>query len=507
MNEPLKEAARLYAARDYQAAETVCRAIIRGDPRHFDALHLLGVLLTLQVRPEEAVPFLRRAEAVQPDHAPMLVNLGNALLAAKRYAEAVAVSRCGDAGVLNNLGLAYRGLEQHEAAEQAFRAATNARWDNVPAWFNLATTLVKLGRPEESLQAARTALRIAPLDTPVHRLAEVSSEMGQTLLALGRPEEALAECRRFLARHPEQKTVIWNMSLCLLLLGQLEEGWRGYEHRFDVPGHDDRPEGAIVLDPDQVGGKRVLILTEQGRGDMLQFVRYAPLLAERGAIVSVQAYHDLVPLIAAMPAVHSVVSTDAPRPEAEIITCVMSLPLAFGTQPANVPYLRVPPDREALWFGRLGPRNRPRIGVAWSGSTHSYERSAMPAEATAPLLALPGFEFHCLQKEITGNDQAWLEATQPPIIRHESQLADFADTAALISQMDGVVTIDTATAHLAGALAKPMSVMLPFNPDWRWGLGCAETLWYPTARLFRQPSRGAWSPVVQAVIRNLTGSG
>jgi tetratricopeptide (TPR) repeat protein len=501
LNEPLKEAARLYAARDYPAAEAVCRAIIHADPHHFDTLHLLGVLLTLQDQPEVALPYLRQADTEQPGHALLRVNLGNALVAAKRYEEAVAVSQTGDAPALNNLGLAYRGLGQHDAAAQAFRRATEMRWDYAPAWSNLATTLTKLGRLEAALHAATTALRVAPLDTPVHRLADVTNELGQALLGLGRPQEALATCRGFLKRHPGQKTVMWNMSLCLLLLGQFEEGWRAYEHRFDVPGHDTRPEGVIVLDPSGVAGKRVLILTEQGRGDMLQFIRYAPLLAERGATVLVQAYPDLLPLLAAMPGVAAAVSTDDPRPEANLVTSVMSLPLAFGTHPANVPYLRVPPDRNRR---SLGSKTRPRIGVAWSGSPHSLERSAMPAEALAPLLALPGYEFHCLQKEVTDGDRMWLDSSRAPVAQHGRDLGDFADTAALIDQMDVIVTIDTAIVHLAGALAKPVYLLLPFNPDWRWMLGRQDSPWYPTARLFRQPSRDLWTPAVQSVIAELT---
>lgn len=500
MNERLKQAARLYAARDYPGAEAICRAIIAEDQGHFDALHLLGVLATRQERPEEALPYLRRAQAARPDHPLLRVNLGNALLAVKHYDAAVAVSLGGDGSALNNLGLAYRGLEQHEAAEHAFRAATQARWDNAPAWFNLATTLVKLDRLNDALQAARTALRVAPLDTPVSRLAEVTNEMGRILMALGRPEDALAACARFVKRHPDQTSVMWNMSLCLLLLGRFEEGWAAYEHRFDMPDHDPRPEGSIVLDPAKVAGQRVLVLSEQGRGDMLQFIRYAPLLAERGARVRVQAYPDLVDLLATAPGVEMVVSTEDPRPEADLVTPVMSLPLAFGTQPAKVPYLHAPPGRSVC----LGPRTRPRIGVAWSGSTHSYERSAMAARTLAPLLALQAFTFHCLQKEITDGDRAWLNEVRPPIVLHTEALSDFADTAALIAQMDAVVTVDTAVAHLAGALGKPVYVMLSFNPDWRWLLGRGDSLWYPTACLFRQRARGAWDEVVQAVIAALT---
>jgi tetratricopeptide (TPR) repeat protein len=508
LSERLQEAARLYAARDYQAAEAVCRTLIGDDPRHFDGLHLLGVVLTLQQQPEQAVEFLRRAERERPNHPQLRVNLGNALLALKRYDEVVAVSSIDDVGALNNLGLAYRAQEQQEKAADAFRRATRVRREYAPAWFNLATTLNALDRPEEALAAANTALLVAPDNTEVRRKADITNEIGRSLMALGRVDEALATCRRFLQRYPGQPAVVWNMSLCLLSLGDFAEGWRAYEHRFGLPGHDERPEGAVVLDPDLVAGKRVLILTEQGRGDMLQFIRYAPLLAERGATVLVQAYPDLVDLVAAMPGVASVVSTADPRPEADLVTPVMSLPLAFGVHPATVPYLRVPADRGGRLGGaRLGSGGGRRIGVAWSGSAHSHKRSAMPACLLAPLFALPGVDFHCLQKDVTEADQAWLDSARPAVARHGAALRDFADTAALIAEMDLVVTIDTAIVHLAGGLGVPTWLMLPANPDWRWLRLGADSKWYPTMRLFRQPERGAWEAVVRAVVAALTGRG
>ena len=501
MNQRLQEAARLYAAQDYAAARQACLAILQADPRDFEALHLIGVLLTLLGQPAEALAYLRRAEAERAGHALLQVNLGNVLLALERYDEVLALSGDGGAAALNNLGLAHRGLGQHEAAARAFRAATRVEGNHPAAWFNLAKSLRVLGRPDEALSAMQHAQRFAPAGTPPERLADIASETAQALMALGRPEEALAECQALLRRHPDQTSVRWNMSLCLLALGRWQEGWLAYECRFGVPGHDARPDGAVVLDPATVAGKRVLILTEQGRGDMLQFVRYAPLLAARGAEVKVQAYPDLVSLLAAMPGVSAVVSTDDPRPDADLVTPVMSLPLAFGTQPADVPYLRAPADRQFS----LGPSQRLRIGLVWSGSSHSYSRAGMPVAALAPLLESADFEFHCLQRDILGPDSLWLKAARRPIRLHTEALGDFADTAGLIQQMDAVVSIDTAVAHLAGALGKPVFVLLSCNPDWRWLTQRNDSPWYPTARLFRQPRPGDWQTVIRLVAAALPG--
>ena len=498
MNQQLEEAARHYAAGDYAAAEAVCRTIVAEQPRRFDALHLLGVLLSRQNQHTLALEYLRRAEAEQPGHPLLRINLGNALLATQQFAAAAAVSGDADAASLNNLGLALRGMRRHEEAASAFKAATELMPDYAPAWFNLAGSLAKTGQLDAALLAARAALRVAPPDTPVHRLADIVSEIGRIFMQLGEPEAALRECRAFLVSHPGDRIVTWNMSLALLLLGRFAEGWAAYEQRFGIPGHDPRPEGASVLDIGRVAGKRVLILQEQGRGDMLHFIRYAPLLTDRGATVVVQAYPDLVPLLQAMPGIAEVVSTEAPRPPADTITSVMSLPLAFGTHPANVPYLRVPPEMYSHPVIRRDGRRR--VGVVWSGSAHSYERSAMAAETLAPLFALPAFDFHCLQKDILESDRAWSNSVRPALTLHTDRIGDFLDTAALIQTMDAVVTIDTAVAHLAGALARPVHIMLPFNPDWRWLLNRSDSPWYPTAQLHRQPRPDAWAPVVQSVM-------
>ncbi|HEX2943548.1 MAG TPA: tetratricopeptide repeat protein [Rhodopila sp.] len=497
----LKVAAQHYSSGEYPTAEALCRRIIDQSPGHFDALQLLGVLLNRQHRPAEAADYLRLAATLQPHNRQIRTNLANSLLATEQYVEAVAYSDGEDPASLNNHGLALRGLGRLEEAAAAFRQAADPAY--APGWFNLATTLARLGQLEQALDAARTALRVAPADTPVTRLADIANEIGRMLMALGKPDDALAECRVFLAQYPDEPRVTWNMSLALLLLGRFAQGWPLYERRFDVPSHDQRVSGTTVLDPGAVAGKRVLILTEQGRGDMLQMVRYAPLLAEMGATVLMQTYGDLVGLFAGTPGIHMVISTDHEPPEADLRTMAMSLPLAFNTSaenlPVHVPYLLIPPDRAAAWGERLASKQRPRVGLAWSGSKQSYDRSAMPVSCLRPLLALSQFEFHCLQRDIVEADEAWLAAEQPLLHRHDRDLSDFADTAALVGEMDLVITIDTAIAHLTGALGRPVWIMLPFNPDWRWMLKRSDSPWYPTARLFRQTADRGWASVVAAV--------
>jgi hypothetical protein len=239
---------------------------------------------------------------------------------------------------------------------------------------------------------------------------------------------------------------------------------------------------------------------EQGRGDIIQFLRYVRLLAAHGARIVLSVYPDLVALARELPDVETVIDTDEIEADYDLLTSILSLPLAFRTGfsaiPAAVPYLRTPATRIGRMKHHLGARGGSRIGVAWSGSRISYARSAMPAAMLEPLLRRTGVEFHCLQNEIRAEDRAWLDRTGL-VATHEAMLTDFADTAALIEAMDLVISIDTAVAHLAGALAKPVWIMLPFNPDWRWFLDREDSPWYPTARLFRQPSPGDWESVVR----------
>ncbi len=250
----------------------------------------------------------------------------------------------------------------------------------------------------------------------------------------------------------------------------------------------------------------MLVQQEQGRGDVIQFLRYVRPLAACGALVRLSVYEDLIPLALELPEVEIVAGADDDEAEYDVVTSVMSLPLAFRTElatiPAEVPYLRAPASRIGRMRHHLGSAIGRRIGLAWSGSAASQARAAITPGLLEPLLESDGVEFHCLHKTISAHDRDWLDG-HGRVTTHDTMLHDFGDTAALIEAMDLVISIDTAVAHLAGALAKPVWIMLAFNPDWRWMLGRADSPWYPTARLFRQTSPGDWAGVVSAVRTSL----
>jgi Flp pilus assembly protein TadD len=504
-----------YRSRDFATAARVCDAILDRQPRDFDALHLRGVLHLEQREPEQGLECLRRAEQVKPDEPQLHFHIGNAMTALRRWDEAIAsfrralALRPGNIDTLNNLGSAFAGGLRHIEAIACYRQALAIRPNAPQGLYNLAQAQLALDQPEEAAENFRAAQAAAGPELEAGRLADLYTGLSEALVRQRRHNEALAVCRGVPASIAHLPVVRWNEALTLLMLGDYAEGWRKYDCRFLVPGHDPPRAGAAVLDLDRVAGQRVLVFPEQGRGDMIQFARYLPLLAARGARVLVEMYADLVPLFETLDGVAQVVTPEAATPDHDRMTPMLSLPLAFGTAaeniPAPIPYLRVPEARSTRWGALLGPRVRPRIGVAWWGSQHIARRS-MAIATLAPVLRSPGLEFHAVQKEFSPRDHDWLVA-HPLVTDHSAALEDFADTAALIARMDLVISIDTAVAHLAGALGVPVWIMLPFSPDWRWPGDGEDSPWYPTARLFRQTRRGDWDDVVRRVAAALSAQG
>ena len=505
----MEAAARYYRAKDYAEAERCCREIIAEDPRHFDALHLLGVLQLDHGAYADAIDWLTRAAELLPDNARVHYHLGNAFLEQKHYEEAEAAFRrsialnANDASVHNNLGNALGGQQRHEEAVECYRRVLDLAPSHARAQYNMGRSLAALDRLEEAMQSFHAALANPDTQADPDRLADVYGSIGEMLVGLGRYDEAFAVCQTISKFRP--KTAEWNESLYLLLLGRCAEGWRKYEARWHVPDHDAPRADAQVPDVANIAGKRVLLFSEQGRGDIIQFARYAPMLAARGAHVTLQVYPEIVPLLATLDGVEAVIGSDEPEPPYDIACPLLSLPLAFGTElasiPADVPYLRALPERVAAWRKRLGRRRARRIGLAWSGAIeHQGDRHrSIALERLAPLLAVTQCEFHSVQKDVRARDRKWLGRVHD----HGADTHDLADTAALISLMDLVISVDTAPAHVAGALAKPVWIMLPFAADWRWLLDRDDSPWYPTARLFRQQKRGDWEGVVADVVRAL----
>jgi hypothetical protein len=300
---------------------------------------------------------------------------------------------------------------------------------------------------------------------------------------------------------------VWCQSLARLRLGQFARGWREFEWRWQQRSWAPQRRNFIErlwLGREPLAGRTILLHAEQGFGDTLQFVRYAKRVAALGPTVLLEVQSQLKSLLSGVDGVAQIFARGEPLPDFDLHCPLMSLPLAFGTTldsiPAEVPYLRAPADRFARWRDRLGEKRSRRVGITWAGSAlhkNNHQRS-IALDRFALLLAAPDIEFVNLQKETTEADASALRG-RANVVQIGDELTDFADTAAVISLLDLVVTADTSVAHLAGALGRPVWVLLPFAPDFRWLLNREDSPWYPTARLFRQPRLGDWESVIARV--------
>ena len=488
------------------AVQALARAVALR-PDYADARNNLGNALIELGRGAEAVPHYRAALAIRPHHAPTQYNLGNALLAAGQHAEAEACFRAALAldpshcGALNNLGNAVRALGRAAEAADCYREVVARRPDYAGTHNNLGSALLALHRPAEAAACFVEALRLQP------DYGEACNNLGGAMLAMDRPEQAVQLFRRAVAMDDTMAQARFGESLALLALGRFREGWEKYESRwldprfregtrsYDMPLWLNRPG-------EDIAGKVVLLHAEQGLGDTIHFVRYAPMLRRLGARVVLEVQAPLVVLLRGM--ADEVIAEGAALPAHDMHCPLLSLPLAFRTEaasiPAPIPYIQADRSRRHAWQQALGPPTRRRVGIAFSGSPDHPEDAlrSIPAGLLLPLLAQPGIEVHVVQKDIRPADTGALRMAQGVRIYGE-RLTDFAETAALLTQMDLVLTVDTSLAHLAGAMGLPVWLLLQYSADFRWLRGRQDSPWYPTARLFRQTAPGRWEPVLARV--------
>jgi len=473
-----------------------------------DPATLLNQALELRAlkRNEEALARLARAIAIRPDlveahvqHSEILGHLKQHKEALEGFKRALTL-KPRSAELHFGHGKSLAALQRYTEALKSYDQALVIRPKFPDALVKRAQALIELQQPAEALKSFDEALAIRSdlIDALVGR--------GYVLGQMNRWREAMACYERVVLLEPTCVEAQGNLGLMLLTLGDLSTGWERLEWRWKQPHR--RKEFRKFKQPRWLGqvpvkGKTILLYHEQGLGDTLQFVRFAELLANQGAHVIVQAQTPLVPLLHGVRGAERVIGSRDPLPPFDLHCPLMSLPLAFGTTlatiPAKTPYLSAPPERVAVWAERLGKSTTPRVGIAWSGNPkHGNDRNrSISLHKLLPLLSV-GAEVVSLQKDVRDADRDVLKAN-PVFLDFRNELKDFADTAALVSLLDLVVTVDTVPAHLAGALGKPVWVLLPFSPDWRWLLDREDSPWYPTARLFRQPAFGDWEGVVQRV--------
>ena len=428
---------------------------------------------------------------------------------AGRLEEAIALYRRGLAEAPEsveghfNLGLCLHLARKLDEAIEQYQAALARKGDYADAHNNLAAAYRSKGRMEEAIEQFRMALACRP------ESAEMHSNLGYTLHEAGKFDEALTECRRALEINPNYVEAHVNMALTLLLLGDFEHGLRHYEARLAPHFRLAREMPVPRWDGGDLRGKTILLDHEQGFGDTIMFVRYATVLARRGARVLVGCQTELSRLMRSVEGVAALVTEKDFVPPCDVHCPMASLPFMCGTRVETVPawrkYMSVDAPLVEEWGRRLGRGDgKLKVGLAWSGGTafvSNHVRSPF-LSALAPLAAATGVRFYSLQK-----GEAAREARNPPagmeLVDWTGELNDFADTGALMSNLDLIITSDTSVAHLAGALGRETWVLLCHVPDWRWLLGREDNPWYPTMRLFRQPKLGDWGRVVERVAGEL----
>ncbi|HEY8065550.1 MAG TPA: DUF6165 family protein [Methylosinus sp.] len=496
-------------ARHEEALDCFARAFAL-DPSCLDAADgALSALIALRLF-EDAVSFCDTVLSIAPGHVPALLTKANALHEAKRHVAALATFdealalAPSDPKLLTNRGMSLFELGRLDEAHAAALAAIAADPGFALAWRCRGMVEMRRSELDAALPSFDEALRLCDGEADTH------CGRGIVLKELGRFDEARAAFDRALAIDPRHSETKANKGSLLLLRGEFEEGLELFEHRWVL---DDRPKAEVGYRwpewrGEPIAGKSILILDEAGLGDALQFIRYAPLLAQAGAKVAFHCRPALQRLMRGLGETVEIVAAPAEDAAYDYCVTLCSLPRAFGTRAETIPgdaYLRAEPERVALWRERLSGEGL-KVGVAWHGSAHSRSdhARAAPLSAFAPLGGVAGVRLYSLQKNF-GADQ--LRAAPMRVMSFGDDFdagADaFVDTAAVIENLDLVVTIDTSIAHLAGALGKPVWIAIKHAPEWRWQLEREDSPWYHSARLFRQSARGDWSDVFARMARAL----
>ncbi|MGE5523143.1 MAG: tetratricopeptide repeat protein [Rhodospirillaceae bacterium] len=481
-------------------------------PDYAEAWSNRGNALNNLQRHEDAIASYDKALALKNDYAGAWLNRGSALEALKRHEEAIAsydkaIELKRDyAEAWSNRGNALNELQRYEDALASYDRALSIKPDYAEAWFNRGNALKDSKRYDEALANYDHAIRLKP------DYAQAWFNRGVVLDKLKRHEEALRFYDKAVELKHDFAEAQWNRSLSLLCLGNLKKGLELYEWRWkqsDSARHPgERFAQPLWLGTESLKGRTVLLASEQGLGDTIHFCRYAPLVASLGAKVILEAQPALIDLLKTCEGIDNVIARGEPLPPFDYYTPLLSLPLAFKTElstiPASIPYLRSAPVKVAQWRARLGAKTKPRLGVVWSSVSEFKDDANRSVSLASFLKAIPPgrFELICLQKLIKDEDSERLAAT-PELKFYGDEFYDFTDTAAVIENVDLVVSTCTSVPHLSGAMGKPTWIMLSYLPDWRWFLDRDDSPWYPTAKLYRQPGPGDWDSVFKRVRADL----
>jgi Tfp pilus assembly protein PilF len=501
-------------------AEKIYRQILQADLRNVFTMNRLGICLGEANRLGEARDIFQKATETDPTFPDAWSNLSLACERLEDLDRAIAVRRKAikispnASDHWHRLGVCLGKKEDFPAAIEALQKSIELNPQAATVYHDL---VLALGRDGQLDAAEEMALRRISTAKVVD--IDMVRTLGDKFKATDNFSRAAGMWRRIAELDPLCHEARGQLAMCLIAMGQFEEGWAMYESRWDCESFGEntrrdpkRQWGHPPVGLADVSGKTILIYAEQGIGDTIQFVRYATLLSQRGARVIVQAAWTLKSLLQTCPGVRLVYDNNEDLPAYDWHIPMLSLPHVFGTIagniPAEIPYLSVDPSRRKSWAARIQSAapagTRLRVGITWAGNPkhkNDANRSIHP-DLLAPLANVPNVAFFSLQKA-NENEKAAVQPRELRLIDFTSLLHDFAETAAMIDHLDLIICADTAVAHLAGALGKPVWTLLPFVPDFRWGLKEPQTPWYPTMRLFRQPKPADWPTVIDAVAKAL----
>lgn len=454
-----------------EETEELCRTLMEANPKHPQVLFLLGMVLHQTRRDEESVRWLRQAAELEP----------------------------GTAQILTGLGCAYFSLGDYARAMESFARSIALDPGQADTYYSMGNACHKAGEIEKAVTLYRKAVELNPNDVASW------NNLGKSLRETHRLEESIAAFDGALKIQPDYVQARYGRALALLTAGRLEEGFREYEVRHLELAARACSQPAWKGEP--IAGKTLFLYAEQGFGDAIQAVRFVPQARQRAARVILECRPELKWLFTYSGCADAVIAHGETIPPFDCSASLISLPALLGATAASIPrqtpYLSAPSGDEPA----PAPAGQKRVGLVWAGNPGHHEDAArsLRLEQLTPILQTPGVVFHSLQVPVPPDDEAGFRAF-PNLVDAGARCQDFVDTATALRQMDLVISVDTAVAHLAGALAKPVWTFLPYAADWRWFLDRTDTLWYPTMRLFRQARPGQWEPVIARVAAELRQS-
>ncbi len=517
----LTEAVQLHQQGHVEQAQQIYLSVLQSDPNNFDAKHLLGVTYLQTAQYPLALENIQAALQINPNSAAAHSNLGRVQHETKLYEEALksydqAIALKKDfAEAHYNKGNALRELKRMAEASEAYQQAIAYKSDYAAAYQNLGVVAHELRDYETAVAYYDKTIAIQSTHAQAH------SNRGVALKAQHNIAAALKSFDLSIAIDPQYAQAYWNKAVTLLLDGQYEKGWQLFE--WGWPAKQRGPQRHTEL-PLWTGiyplkGKTILLHAEQGYGDVIQFCRYVKLIHDLGATVWLEVPSSLVELMQTLEGVHAVIATGQAVPEVDFQCPLMSLPKALKTTLANIPspsaYLKADPAKSAQWQSKLAGFKKPKVGLVWSSGVRPHQPEVamanaernVPLESMAAHLQHDNIDFFSLQKGDPAESELQQRAQQlwpkGNLHNYTAELHNFSDTAALIAQLDLVISVDTSTAHLAAAMGKPVWILVKADGCWRWLIDIENSPWYPSARIHRQGADRNWQPVLERVAQAL----